>query len=195
MKDTLLLLLLIILSSCGNNNTSTVSTTGNTAGFELSDVSGSNWQKAIQKGEDGAIALEGHFENGIRQGMWMEMDANGTPKKVFNYANGVLNGTYAEYNERGQPELICGYKNDQIDGRYAKYKFSRVEEEMYYKNGVLEGISKKYYKNKDQIQTETTHKNGKRNGPERYYNEEGKMTLEWIFKNGEKVSGGIVEEK
>jgi len=192
MKNTLLIFTVLTFLACGNN-APVVATSGSTEGFELSAVSGSNWQKAIQKGAEGATSLEGHFENGVRQGMWMEFNPNGTPKKVFNYVDGILNGTYAEYNERGQPTITCGYKNDKIHGKYIQYKFSRIEEEKSYNEGILDGVSKKYYKNKDQLQTETTYKDGKRNGPERYYNEEGKMTLEWIFKDGEKVSGGIIE--
>ena len=67
-----------------------------------------------------------------------------------------------------------------------------VEEEATYKDGELHGMYRVYYKRDGKLQSEAEYKNGVQDGVYRFFNEEGAITLEYQFKNGEKVSGGIV---
>jgi antitoxin component YwqK of YwqJK toxin-antitoxin module len=62
-------------------------------------------------------------------------------------------------------------------------------------DGLLDGNYKKYYDGTDKVQQEMNYKNNKLDGDVIYYNEQGIATMKYIYKNGEKVSGGLVEEK
>ncbi|MEL7159304.1 MAG: hypothetical protein AAFN92_00990, partial [Bacteroidota bacterium] len=70
----------------------------------------------------------------------------------------------------GRPEQTATYVDGQLDGALATfdYRNNKIKQEVTYKNGVLDG-------------------------PMRYFNEEGEVTLQYLYKDGEKISGGIVE--
>lgn len=73
------------------------------------------------------------------------------------------------------------------------YKYGKVVEERYYENGKLEGTAKTYDDRTFKLKQEAQYKNGLQHGYFKYYDENGNVTLEYEYKNGEKVSGGIVE--
>ena len=62
-----------------------------------------------------------------------------------------------------------------------------------YKDDKLEGTARTYDDRTFKLKQEVEYKDGKQDGFFRYYDEEGNVTLEYQYKNGEKVSGGIVE--
>jgi antitoxin component YwqK of YwqJK toxin-antitoxin module len=64
---------------------------------------------------------------------------------------------------------------------------SRVVKEMFFENGVLNGIRKLYY-NSGNIKTETPYKKGRPNGISKEYYETGELKTEKLFKNG-KIDG------
>jgi len=41
---------------------------------------------------------------------------------------------------------------------------------------------------------EAEYKNGKQDGMYKYYDEDGKVVMEYVYKDGEKVSGGMKEK-
>ena len=49
------------------------------------------------------------------------------------------------------------------------------------------------YNDRGNLQRRGNFKNGKQHGLLQYFDEEGNVTLEYEYKNGEKVGGGIVE--
>lgn len=149
----------------------------------------------VYRGEPRAITEEGFWGQGEKNGLWVTYhnDAKHLPKEVAHYVNGFREGTYMEINNRAQVEVIANYRNNKLHGRYAKYKFNRMTEQHFYKNGVLDGPMTTYHPNSDKIQKLVEFKDGKEHGKYQFFNEEGKLTLEYTYENGNKVSGGIVE--
>ena len=82
---------------------------------------------------------------------------------------------------------------NEYDGLAMTYKFSRPVTEANYNMGQLDGISRTYNELNGKLQTETEYKDGKQHGMHKVYNEEGQVVMEYVYENGEKVSGGIVE--
>jgi antitoxin component YwqK of YwqJK toxin-antitoxin module len=105
----------------------------------------------------------------------------------------MLNGPYIEFSNRSQIEKEVNYANNKYNGKFAQYKFGRTEKEITYRDNVLDGPSIEYNTKGDK-QKEVNYKNGKLDGKWRTFNEEGEVTLEYIYKDGEKVSGGIIEK-
>lgn len=204
------LILLVSIFSCENadnksatppaatptNNTNTTAaannTTNNTA-YTLSDISGSDMQLAVLKTADGLVQEQGYMLNGQKTGMWtMNHAGSSIPGKIFSYVNGQLNGPYYELNDRGQIELIANYSNNQLHGAWIKIRFGRQEIVTNYLNGQLDGVyTERDFKN-GKLKREVHYKNGKEHGPMRYYDGDEKLTTEFIYENGKKVSGGII---
>ncbi len=165
-----------------------------TTGFQLEDIPGSVYKRAVKMGENGYLQEEGMLHNGLQEGLWITYHA-GTPfpAKAASFSGGAYNGPYMEFNERGQLTLRATYKNNKLDGPWGKYSFGRPEIEAHYKAGELDGGYFEYDSRNGKIQKEVNYKNGKQHGMYRFFNEEGKITLEYEYRDGEKVSGGIVE--
>ncbi|MBK7410120.1 MAG: hypothetical protein IPL49_20920 [Saprospirales bacterium] len=192
MRLTLAFCLLSLLGTACQNGEN-VETSGDFTGYTLEKIPGSSFQRAYKMVGD-RLLEEGQLLNGQKNGTWVTYhgDIKNFPKVIATYVNGVRTGPYMEVNEFGQFIIVAQYLNDQLNGRVAKYNFTRLSEELYYQNGVLDGPYTLFFENSDIKQRTAEFKNGVENGWVRYYNEEGKITVEYEYRNGEKVSGGIV---
>ena len=180
------------LWSCnsGEGNAPTLDTTG----YLVSDIPGLSAKKAIKQDANGNILEEGLLINGVKTGTWVSYHPNSHfPQTLISYEGGLYNGIYIEFNDRGQMILRATYQNNLLDGYWAKYKFSRAEEERNYKDGQLDGMVRMYSVRDGKVQSEAEYKNGVQDGVYRTYNEAGEVTLEYQYKNGEKVAGGMTE--
>ena len=165
----------------------------NLSGYTTTSIPGTSYTLAVKKNADGQLIETGRLNGDLKDGTWVTFHPDKEiPKTVADYANGNLNGTYQTYNNRGQLEMLYGYLNNELHGKYTKYKFGRITETGEYVNGQYDGTWTTYYDNSDKPQKVTTYSNGQMNGPLRFYDEEGKVTVEYEYKNGEKLSGGIV---
>lgn len=163
--------------------------------YETSDLPG-GYQKVVKRNVKGKVLEEGVLKNGKRNGMWIVYNAKKPfPKTITNFIDDQYSGNHIEFSNTGQFELVCTYNNNQLDGHYAKYKNIRIIEEGNYKNGQLDGPYRLYYQNKDILREQVNYKNGKLDGETTYYNEEGQVIMRYIYKNGERISGGRVEPK
>jgi antitoxin component YwqK of YwqJK toxin-antitoxin module len=186
----------MFLNACGGggNSAPAVGASIDLSGFEIQDIPGTNFQKVVKRTSDGTLLEEGVIMDGKRNGMWVTYHTdNEIPKTIVNYVNDVSSGSYYSFNNRGQLEEMRGYLNNELDGKWGKYKFGRTTEEANYKNGKFDGVYKSYFANSDKVQKEFNYKNGELHGNYKFYNEDGQVTLEYEYDNGEKVSGGIVE--
>ncbi len=162
--------------------------------YELTPIPNTNTSLAVKKDKDGHIVEEGLLKDNQKEGTWVSYhntDEKQIPKSVQGFHNGLPNGVLIEYGNRGQLEKIAHYLNGQLHGRYATYDYGRIKEIRHYKNGKLDGLYIKNYPKTDHIQSEAQFKDGKQDGFYRYYDEEGNVTLEYEYRNGKKISGGM----
>lgn len=159
------------------------------------DIPGTNVQYARQLNPQGQVQIEGFIENGKKTGQWIEYTPEGDILLINHYVNGLLEGTVLRMTYRNQVDLRINYKQGKMDGQYTAYKFGKLVEERFYKNGKLEGTAKTYDDRTFNLKQEVQYKDGLQDGYFRYYDESGNVTLEYQYKNGEKISGGIVEPK
>lgn len=193
MKQLLILLIGISLSACNHNSSSSANTAtskADMAGYTLESLQGSDIQQATKKDENGLLTEVGFFKNGKKTGTWTAYHKDKmTPKTITSYINGALNGTFIEFNDRGQMISIVTYKDNVYHGPFGRYKFNRPLEEANFSNNKLNGLRKVFYENTGKIQAETEYKDGVQHGAHRNYNEAGQVILEYVYENGEKVSG------
>jgi len=161
--------------------------------YELTELPGTSLRKAVLRNPAGRLIEQGYLdEKGLKTGEWLAFYENsGLPYKLITYRAGVQNGLYIFFNEIGQVSLLATYADNQLDGYWVKYRFGRIEEEAEYLKGQMHGTHRQYFVREGWLQFSTEYKNGVRHGMNRTYNKEGQVTLEYEFKDGQKVSGGM----
>ncbi len=160
-------------------------------GYETESISG-NAQFATYRDQNGFLIAKGQVLDGVRTGTWVTYhDQSNKIKTITNYINGIKNGIQVTLNDRGQIESSTEYKNDVLHGMTVTYKFGRPIEETSYKDGVLDGPFAIY--NNGKIQRRGAFKDGKQHGTLEYFDDKGNLTLKYEYKDGEKISGGIVK--
>ena len=190
-------ILTLSLSSCkpgdGQSAAPGEEGTGDLAGMILEDIPGSNVKYARRLDAGGNVHIEGFVENDKKTGQWIEYTSEGDIVLVNHYVNGMLEGTSMRMSFRNQVDLRLNYRQGKLHGPWTTYKFGKVVETRTYKDDKLEGTSRTYDDRTFKLKQEVEYKDGKQDGFFRYYDEDGNVTLEYEYKNGEKVSGGIVE--
>ena len=160
------------------------------SGYEVTDM-GNGYKMLTKKYANWKLAEQGITLNGKRNGAWVYYHSDREiPQSIANFVDDKYSGIYMEMDNRGQLLMIANYKDNELHGKFGRYKFGRTEEKGQYVNGKIDGKYVKYFKNSKKIQQETNYKNGVRDGSMKFFNEEGEVTLEYIYKNGKKVSGG-----
>ena len=189
--------IIFIISSCGGEqlspNAQTVGNDIDLSIYEKRDVPGSDWVHVSRNHPNNELYEEGYVFNGKKTGTWISYyPDDGYIQSISNYHNGVLMGPYMEFDERGRLNKHISYENNVLTGQYAEYQNGRPERKIQYKNGLLNGYVREY-NSKSQLIKESNYKDNVLDGKVSHFNEEGKVVLEYIYKNGEKISGGIIE--
>lgn len=162
--------------------------------FEITKIDGSEALRVERKGPQGRVLEQGFVLNGDKHGTWTTYNIDSkAPQTIISYIEGALNGPYIEMDDLGRFALIANYKANVLDGPYGKYRIGRPEVIANYVDGQLDGPMAEYDYRKNKIKQEVNYKMGKKHGAFRYFNEEGKVTLEYVYENDERVSGGIVD--
>lgn len=183
----------LIIFSC-NNNSSSTPLPADLSSFVVVDHPGRKLQKAVSTDENGQIMEEGELLDGMKTGAWITYHTeDGRVKSITNYINGKKNGLHMTFNERGFVELQCFYTEDQFNGPYMTFR-SAVKKiiDTNYKMGVLDGKYSEYNDRTGKLLKEMNYKNGKLDGQFKQYNDKEEIVLEYQYKDGEKISGGIV---
>lgn len=175
----------------GSNGSATSAANFDTTGYESLDV-GSGITHLVKNDGGGFPIEEGYIKNGVKDGIWTQFHPDGNKiMTLTSYVDGVLNGPTIEFDTRAQIQNIKTYANNKLNGLSATYKFGKAVTELPYKNGQLDGRFKEYLNGK--LQRQIDYVDGKKNGLVTYFDEEGNKTVEYEYKNDEKVSGGIIE--
>lgn len=199
MRRLMVLSFIVTIFACGPGETpdppAQVSTVGSTAGYTLEPIPGSDMVKAVKVDENGVVQEKGFFLNDLPEGTWYYFEPRYVefPKRIISYHQGVMNGPYFELSESGTIVLQAYYENNELNGHWGTYKFGRPLKTADYKQGVLDGIYQEYTTSTGKLAKEIQYKNGKEDGYYRFLNDDGEVTLEYTYKNGEKVGGGMIE--
>ena len=157
------------------------------------EIPGSHIQYARQLDSMGRVQIEGFVDGTLKTGQWIQYNTDGEILLINHYVNGMLEGVAMRMTFRNQVDLKLNYRQNQLHGPWIAYKFGKVVEQRNYKDGKLEGTVRLYDERTFKLKQESQYRNGLLDGYFKHYDEEGNVTLEYQYKNGEKVSGGIVE--
>lgn len=197
MKYLFYILFAVALCACQQENSTPpakLSTSLNLASYTLDNLP-NGVVRASKTDVNGRIAEEGYLLDGKRNGVWTTYK-DGRAHTFTSYANDILNGKKFEFDHRRQIVLEETYVNGILSGKRGTYKSGRPKLEEYYVNGERHGPYRKYFetgKEQGKISQYVDYVHGKIDGKVRHYNVDGGVIVEYTYKNGNKVSGGIVE--
>jgi len=183
--------LLFLSMSC----TSTGGSTGpqfDATGWDTTDL-GDGITYLVRTDSDGTLLQEGYLLNGVKNGMWVEYHPGGDNiSTITPFVNGSVTGSVLTLSNRSQMESKKSFGNNTLHGTSATYKYGKVVTKTPYNMGKINGKFQEY--NNAKLQREIDYVNGVKDGKIVYYDEEGNVTVEYVYKNDEKVSGGMVEQ-
>ncbi|NJL74499.1 MAG: hypothetical protein HC892_05110 [Saprospiraceae bacterium] len=187
--------IVLLFAACKNNSGNKAASKANLDGFLVEATLGNNLEKVVMRNNSGQTMEEGFVQNGLKEGVWITYDQDRGIKSLTSYLNGNLNGVYLEFNRQLHLIAHSNYVNNQLHGTSIKYKFGRPLEVQNYKDGKLDGFFRQYHENTGKMQLEAEYKDGLQDGIMRYFNANEEIIMEYVYKNGQKVSGGATTSK
>ncbi len=196
----LLVVFAVALISCGEKQSAPTVAAGEWSGFKTTDVLNSDSKFLSSEDENGFPAEVGYVTDNVKDGVWLtyhtprvtNVRGESRIKTLETYHKGRLEGLSLEFDQRGQIIKKAYYRNGELNGPFVTYKFGRPLEIVPYVNGVIEGKVMKYYPG-GKVREEIDYKAGVQHGNYNHYNEDQKLDLQYVYENGQKVSGGIIE--
>ena len=191
LRSSIAMLVLLILSACGSKGQAP-----ELVGFEVTPIKGTDCAWAAKINHQGIIMEQGELLKGVPNGTWTAYHLDEQiPKSLTSLVNGKKTGPYLEFSQKGEMKLYAEFFNDIPHGRRIEFgSFGRKLKESSYKNGELHGLYSEW-NNQGKLQKTMNYVDGKLDGLLAYYDQEGIKTVEYIYKNGEKVSGGVVNQE
>lgn len=208
-KPSVMRIFLVLISSClvlfgcqneGGAEQQTITLvsteTSEPVTYQLESIPGTHTQIATYYSDEGQLLESGIIQDGKRSGNWTFF-TGGTefPTKVISFVEGRYTGIYLEFNDSGQGELMATYKDNKLNGPWGEFRFGRPEMTANYKDGELDGIRREYDYSTGKLLKEASFKAGQLDGLVRDYDEEGRVMVEYMYREGEKISGGVIERE
>lgn len=187
----------LLLLSCGqpdNNTQASSSSQMNLSGFTETKIPGSDAVIVTKKDGSNKMLEQGIVRNGEKDGPWTLFHENESIKSISSYVNGRLNGAYLEFNNRGQLEKRVEYLDNQYNGLFGEYKYGRPLKEITFENGVQNGPFR-VWSDMGKLTQTGANKNGKLDGTLDYFDDEERLIMSYEYKDGELVSGGLIEKE
>lgn len=160
--------------------------------------------------ENGNKQLEISYKNGLTEGKLTRWSASGTKTLEELYAKGLRNGKSTTWDENGNRIEEKNYTNDTLDGKYIfRYPTGMVKIEGVYLKGLFQGKweyfnetglkvgegnftkgsgKQQAFSRNGKLSHEVTYRNNEKDGPETWFDTEGKPTKQVVWKAGKFVS-------
>jgi antitoxin component YwqK of YwqJK toxin-antitoxin module len=179
---------IILVSGCGKSPSSTSNSVEQAKRQPVAtEVSNELPMFTETKDTSGKVLLSGYLLNGRKESSWADYYDTGVLKSLTTYYHDKREGISMEFTNNGSVLRRCNYHNDLREGEYKEYNYGNVREERRYLNGKIEGIVKIYYDNTLKVMEEGSYKNGLRDGVSKWYDQNGNVSIEYIYENGELV--------
>lgn len=134
--------------------------------------------------DNGAMAMQGQFHNGVQQGLTTTWYSNGAKEREGHYIDGLKEGQWTSWYAGGEKSLEGNYVHDQEDGLWTGwYENGQKSEEGSYQAGQKEGVWRKWWDN-GQLSDETHFLKGQLHGTWRQWYVNGDRALVGQHQNG-----------
>lgn len=134
--------------------------------------------------ENGDVASEGFFKDGLPNGIWTSYYQNGEIKSIGKKELGLSDSIWKFFNQEGGIEYSFDYLDDKKNGCAVKFdSLGNIAEEYFYINDVIQGEKTWYYSN-GRIKQTLNFTDGKKVGLLYEYSLEGTIITEEVYDNG-----------
>lgn len=135
------------------------------------------WQK---KQANGRLLYEGYFKDGKPVGEWKRYHPGGQLKALIIYKGDTA---YTQLFDVWRKKVAEGnYVNQKKEGLWKIYRDNRLVADEYYRRGIKNGLSHRYY-DTGEVMEECNWVNGKKEGAYRVFFKNGKPYMECKLKN------------
>lgn len=124
------------------------------------------------------------FKKGKVDGKMLVYNENGQAVQHSRFGDDMLNGLSAFYDDRGLLIMKANFLNGRLHGLMTVYEEGLVQAEFNYVNGVREGRAVHYNLKTGQPSGTQQYKNDKPDGKAVWYDEEGNLLSETMFRQG-----------
>ncbi len=136
---------------------------------------------------DGSFISKGKYTDDKKDGTWVVYisDLNRL-QKVESYNKGKKDGVFLEFSKRSTLISEQYFVNDLPDGPYRTFSNSGlILTENYYRLGKMDGLQSIYYENTmDKKSEEIMYKNGLKDGLSKWFDMMGNLIAEYNYRNG-----------
>lgn len=149
----------------------------------------------IGKGSSSCYVQTQYYTNGQLEGEYSEVFCDGTPKVKGKYVAGKKDGLWEQFNKEGKrnkPSEV--YANDELIKKTTYYANGKIEKELNYKEGKEDGIQK-HFTQEGTLKSEKNYARGKQVGRQvqQYTSSDGGFTETSYFSAEGKKNGEFSE--
>lgn len=134
--------------------------------------------------DNGKIASEGYFKNGLPEGVWKSYHPNGELKSIGNKLAGKSDSLWKFYDQTGMLLSTFEYANDMKNGCATRFdSLGNIAKETYYVDDIKQGEEQWFFPD-GKLKKSILFNDGKEDGLALEFNEEGIIVSQEEFKNG-----------
>jgi antitoxin component YwqK of YwqJK toxin-antitoxin module len=140
----------------------------------------------------GIVMRVEEYSNGMRDGLFLEIDSKGALTSMAFYRENLLEGISRQYGRAGKPIWEKNYKADKLHGRARIYYDGGIlQEDSWYKNGLRDSVAV-WYDTKTQKIAENHYREGRLEGPALTFYASGQVKSEKYYLS-DNLNGPIKE--
>ena len=139
--------------------------------------------------EEGQLKEEAYYKNGALEGDVVQYHPNGNKAALFPHSNGVLEGIAYSWFPSGNLSLQRRFSEGALHGDGKNSALIAYDEErnviemLDFRQGQAVGLHTRYYPNGAESYR-VSYKNGKKEGKEKFFSDDGYLLGEGLFQNG-----------
>ncbi len=134
--------------------------------------------------DKGRLKADAEFRKGKLDGKMLVYNENGQTVQHSRFGDDRLNGLSVFYDDKGLLIMKASFLNGKLHGLMSVYEEGHLQAQFNYVNGVREGQAVHYNLKTGQISGTQQYKNDKPDGKAVWYDEEGILLSETMFKEG-----------
>lgn len=140
-----------------------------------------------------SVVEEGTYVDDRKEGLWKKYFPNGNIKSEISYINDRPNGIYSVYYSNGNLEEKGNWARNKNTGEFKRFHTNgKPQQEFFFNDKGIRNGTQRYFHENGQLSLEVAIVDGKESGVMRRWDEKGKLTEEKNLADGKLIEGSIV---
>lgn len=134
------------------------------------------------------------YEGGVKHGAFNKYHFNGKLNIEGKYYLGEKHGEWKTFDEAGLVTKTATYIHGKLEGKVTYFEEGKLSEIEHYKNGKENGLNTMYYEDGKTINKEFSYRNDKSHGTYKFFAPNGKLQFVRFYHNGELLGYSYEDE-